>query len=142
MSCALKAGLGTRVLKILRAEWQRQARIYRSLLWTVLQDPNKPRSDNRRLREFFIIVDRTTEFLWLLSLQRLRSTVPKKRPVATGDVKTCYVVGDSNQVACQDWSQSIFCRRSLAVLDRVSPIPKTSEMASVLLANIPFAFGD
>ncbi|KAG0431773.1 hypothetical protein HPB47_021465 [Ixodes persulcatus] len=76
------------VLKILRAEWQRQARIYRSLLWTVLQDPSKPRSDNGRLREFLIIVDRTTEFLWQVSLQRLRSTVPKKRPAATGDVKT------------------------------------------------------
>ncbi|KAG0445153.1 hypothetical protein HPB47_019087 [Ixodes persulcatus] len=82
------AGHGTRVLKILRAEWQRQARIYRSLLWTVLQDPSKPRSDNRRLREFLIIVDWTTEFLWQLSLQRLRSSVPKKRPAATGDVKT------------------------------------------------------
>ncbi|KAG0428572.1 hypothetical protein HPB47_024444 [Ixodes persulcatus] len=54
------AGHGTRVLKILRAEWQRQARIYRSLLWTVLQDPSKPRSDNRRLREFLIIVDLPT----------------------------------------------------------------------------------
>ncbi|KAG0419361.1 hypothetical protein HPB47_004169, partial [Ixodes persulcatus] len=30
----------------------------------------------------------------------------------------CCVVGDSNQVACQDWSQSIFCRRSLVTYSR------------------------
>ncbi|KAG0422700.1 hypothetical protein HPB47_001499 [Ixodes persulcatus] len=50
--------------------------------------PSKPRSDNGRLRRFLINVDRTTEFLWQVPLQRLRSTVPKKRSAATGDVKT------------------------------------------------------
>lgn len=33
-------------------------------------------------------MDRTTECLWQLSLQRLCSSVPKRRPAATGDVKT------------------------------------------------------
>ncbi|KAG0411714.1 hypothetical protein HPB47_011163 [Ixodes persulcatus] len=32
----------------------------------------------------------------------------------TGDlIDNCCIVGDSNQVACQEWSQSILCRRSL-----------------------------
>ncbi|KAG0418010.1 hypothetical protein HPB47_005184 [Ixodes persulcatus] len=49
---------------------------------------HKPLPDNGRRREFLIIVHRTTEFLWQLSLQRLRSSVPKKCPASTGDVKT------------------------------------------------------
>ncbi|KAG0433837.1 hypothetical protein HPB47_019546, partial [Ixodes persulcatus] len=58
------------------------------LLCSVLRDPGKPDSDSRRLREFFGIVDRCTEFIWQQSLTRLRGSIPKKRPVVTCNVRT------------------------------------------------------
>ncbi|KAM7282844.1 hypothetical protein ISCGN_000073 [Ixodes scapularis] len=58
-----------------------------SLLCAVLRDPSKPLSDNRRLQDFLGIMDQTMELFWQRSL-RLRGGIPKKRPVATCDVKT------------------------------------------------------
>ncbi|XP_077551733.1 uncharacterized protein LOC144165834 [Haemaphysalis longicornis] len=73
---------------ILRSEWQHQARIYRRLLITCLQDPSKPLSGSRALRSFFAIVDSSTEFLWQQVLQRLRADIPKKPHGPRCDVKT------------------------------------------------------
>ncbi|KAM7300826.1 hypothetical protein ISCGN_016411 [Ixodes scapularis] len=75
-------------MKILRAEWQRQARVYRDLLRAVLCDSNQGNQDNHRLREFFNIVERNTEFLWRLTLQKLRASLPKRQPVARGKVQS------------------------------------------------------
>ncbi|KAG0411170.1 hypothetical protein HPB47_011707 [Ixodes persulcatus] len=75
-------------MKILRAEWQRQAPVYRDLLRAVLCDSNQEIRDNNRLREFFNIVERNTEILWRLTLQRLRTSLPKRQPVAHGNVQS------------------------------------------------------
>ncbi|KAG0416015.1 hypothetical protein HPB47_006830, partial [Ixodes persulcatus] len=82
------AGHGVRILKILRSEWRRQARIYRTLLCAVLRDPGGLQQNNGRLRDFFGILDRTTEFLWQQSLQRLRSGMPRKHPIAACNIKS------------------------------------------------------
>ncbi|KAG0436735.1 hypothetical protein HPB47_017783 [Ixodes persulcatus] len=131
--CSLEyTGHRTRVLKILRAEWQRQVRIYRSLLCTVLQDPSKPLSDNGRRREFLIIVNRTTEFLWQLSLQRLRSSVPKKCPAATGDVKTVMEYR-RRRGACEDDGQWWMAERR-----STSPPPATSPRTGEIFDELRF----
>ncbi|KAG0441674.1 hypothetical protein HPB47_015891 [Ixodes persulcatus] len=80
-------------MKILRAEWKRQARVYRDLLRDVLCDSNQGTRDNHRLREFFNIVERNTEFLWRLTLEKVSASLPKRQPVARGNTQS--VVGDS-----------------------------------------------
>ncbi|KAG0425610.1 hypothetical protein HPB47_027242 [Ixodes persulcatus] len=51
----------------------------------------------------------------------LRAGLPSSCAIPSGSSWShrCSVVGDSNQVACQEWSQSSFCRRSL--VDSATP---------------------
>ncbi|KAG0425488.1 hypothetical protein HPB47_027342, partial [Ixodes persulcatus] len=60
------ACIRTRLMKILRAEWQRQARVYRDLMRAALCDSNQGNRDNHRLRASF----------------------PKRQPVARGNVQS------------------------------------------------------
>ncbi|KAG0417541.1 hypothetical protein HPB47_005531 [Ixodes persulcatus] len=54
-------------------------------------------------------------------IERWKTEVPKQTTRAGDDeayyiAGACCVVGESNQVACQEWSQSILCHRSLEKL--------------------------
>ncbi|KAG0417307.1 hypothetical protein HPB47_005707 [Ixodes persulcatus] len=73
-------GHGTRVCKILKAEWLRQARILRQYLAMQLQSRADPSTARRQLREYLTLADQTTEFIWQLQLRQLRERLPKKDP--------------------------------------------------------------
>ncbi|KAG0409714.1 hypothetical protein HPB47_013165 [Ixodes persulcatus] len=73
-------GYGTRVCKILKAEWLRQARILRQYLAMQLQSRADPSTARRQLREYLTLADQTTEFIWQLQLRQLRERLPKKDP--------------------------------------------------------------
>ncbi|XP_049528721.1 LOW QUALITY PROTEIN: uncharacterized protein LOC125947615 [Dermacentor silvarum] len=84
-------GHGVRICKILRSEWQRQARLYRDSLYLQLQRLERPSTAKKKWRELCALTDRTTEFLWQRTLTALRDITPKKSPQTSNRV---HIVGD------------------------------------------------
>ncbi|KAM7281543.1 hypothetical protein ISCGN_005959 [Ixodes scapularis] len=73
-------GHGTRICRILRAEYQRQIRLYRECLYLRLLDGADSSGRGSRWREFSRTIDRTVEFLWRQTLIHLRASTPETTP--------------------------------------------------------------
>lgn len=70
---------GTRLCKILRSEWRRQARFYRDCLHSsIFSDDNLGRA-RQRWREFSRLLDQSAEACWTNVLGGLRRLVPRKK---------------------------------------------------------------
>ncbi|KAH8026579.1 hypothetical protein HPB51_022040 [Rhipicephalus microplus] len=97
---APSAGHGIRVLKILRSEWHRQARMLKDLLKTSLEDPGRTRHATREWKNLLAIVSSGTEFMWKQTLPRLRASIPKKTVPTTCSVRT------TGQVSLPDYVEN------------------------------------
>ncbi|KAH7963746.1 hypothetical protein HPB52_022710 [Rhipicephalus sanguineus] len=93
MPCSLSRilGHGVRICKILRAEWQRQARLHRDSLYLQLHHLDRPSTAKKKWRELCVLIDRATEFLWQRMLTTLRDSTPKKPPQPSNRV---HIVGE------------------------------------------------
>ncbi|KAH8039067.1 hypothetical protein HPB51_004992 [Rhipicephalus microplus] len=81
-------GHGTRVCKILRAEWLRQARMYRDALFLPLLHDQHVMHKKTRWREYTGRIDHVVDYLWQGELRRLRSQFSTTRRGSTGVVHT------------------------------------------------------
>ncbi|KAH8026578.1 hypothetical protein HPB51_022039 [Rhipicephalus microplus] len=97
---APSAGHGIRVLKILRSEWHRQARMLKDLLKTSLEDPGRTRHATREWKNLLAIVSSGTEFMWKQTLPGLRASIPKKTVPTTCSVRT------TGQVSLPDYVEN------------------------------------
>ncbi|KAH7935400.1 hypothetical protein HPB52_007372 [Rhipicephalus sanguineus] len=75
---------GMRVCKILRAEWQYQARVFRESLYLKLHSTYRPTTATQQFRFFSSMANRTTEFVWQHTLPHLRAMIPR-RPATSGN---------------------------------------------------------
>ncbi|KAH7976924.1 hypothetical protein HPB52_021501 [Rhipicephalus sanguineus] len=73
-----------RVCKILRAEWQYQARVFRESLYLKLHSTYRPTTATQQFRFFSSMANRTTEFVWQHTLPHLRAMIPR-RPATSGN---------------------------------------------------------
>ncbi|XP_075740700.1 uncharacterized protein LOC142786889 [Rhipicephalus microplus] len=89
---------GVRMCKILRSEWQRQARLHRDTLNLQLHHNERlPAGRRKRWREYNNLIDSTVEHMWQCALRQLRIVQPT-RPRQEGVVHVADDVQLSEQV--------------------------------------------
>ncbi|KAH6925940.1 hypothetical protein HPB50_012306 [Hyalomma asiaticum] len=106
---------GVHICKILRAEWQYQARVYKEGLYLNLHSMHCPGFAARQFHALSSLGNRTTELIWQRTLPHLRALIPKKSGTSGNFIHTF-----------ADVTLSDFARRVLSMGPKFAVPPRST----------------
>ncbi|KAH7983710.1 hypothetical protein HPB52_013801 [Rhipicephalus sanguineus] len=149
LRCAV-GGHGNRMCKILKAEWSRQARLYRIHLEVQLLSSMGEHGNKQVHKEFNRLASQATEFLWQSALLQLRAHhrpkkkgVPGNRIFTEGDVmlpeevSKCLAQGPKFAVQPQTTASE-----RLSLVRKVSSLAPASEMDRCVSSGVDVLLRD
>ncbi|KAH7952273.1 hypothetical protein HPB52_021122 [Rhipicephalus sanguineus] len=125
------SGHGNRMCKILKAEWSRQARLYRIHLEAQLLSSTGEHGNKQVHKEFNRLASQATEFLWQSALLQLRAHHrPKKKRVPGNTIFTEGDVTLPEEVSkCLAQGPKFAVQPQTTASERLSLVRKVSSLA-------------